>query len=81
MHKCLAGHGLDHPLPDREPRCLLARDWQQQSGTIFLWQQDIGDCATLPKGSNLPRVRSGELVLDARWEQLHRSVSRGPRKW
>jgi hypothetical protein len=42
-----------------------------------LWQQDIGDCPTLPKGSNLPRVRSGELVLDARWEELHRSVSRG----
>jgi hypothetical protein len=55
----------------------LARDWQQQSGTIFLWQQDIGDCATVPKGPSLRRVRSNELVIDARWEQLHRSVSRG----
>jgi hypothetical protein len=36
-----------------------------------LWQQDIGDCAPLPKGSNLRRVRSDELVIDARWQQLH----------
>ena len=60
VHKCLAGHGLDYPLPDLVPRCLLARDWQQWSGTIFLWQQDIGDCATRPKGltSGVCRRRS-----------------------
>ena len=76
-HKCLAGLGLDHPLPDRELRYLLACDWQQQSRNIFLWQQDIGDCATLPKGSNLPDVRSEELVLDARYGLQHRSPGSG----
>jgi hypothetical protein len=30
-----------------------------------------------PKGSSLRRVRSEELIVDARWEQLHRSVTPG----
>ena len=54
--------------------CLLARDWQDQNRTIFLWQQDIGACATLAKGSSLPRVRSGELVLTTRCDQTHVSL-------
>ena len=54
--------------------CLLVRDWQVVSGTISLWQQDIGDSATPAKGSSLPRVRSGELVLTTRCDQTHVSL-------
>jgi hypothetical protein len=43
--------------------CLLARDWQQQSGTIFLWRQECVACASVADGSSVARVCPGELVL------------------
>jgi hypothetical protein len=36
---------------------------RQPKPTIFLWQQDVGDCAPVDNGSSVPRVCSEELVL------------------
>jgi hypothetical protein len=52
--------------------CLLALNWHGSAGLIFLWQQDIGDCATLSKGSSLPRVHSGGQIADIPFNQLRR---------
>ena len=46
---------------------------------IFLWQQDLGDCASVTTRSSLSRVCSGELVLDAWYDQPHGSLGRSPR--
>jgi hypothetical protein len=40
-----------------------------------LWQQEIGACATLAKGSSLARVRSGEPVLDTQYDRPHPPAS------
>jgi hypothetical protein len=41
-----------------------------QNARIFLWQQDIGGCATLANGSSLACVRSGGQFLDTPRDQL-----------
>jgi hypothetical protein len=68
------------PLPHRALGCLLACDWQQPRGKFFLWQQDVGVCATIANGSNLPDVRPGELILprDRMGRCEARSILEGP---
>ena len=51
----------------------MARDWQQQSGTIFLWRQECVDCAPVANGSSVAHVCSGELVLPR--DQIYQPVT------
>ena len=67
---------VEPSLPDRAQRLPFGARLAAGERAIFLWQQDFGHCANLPKGSSLPRVRSGELFIDEVWYQLRRSGGR-----